>query len=272
MKPGMKHGSKIFLALLLLLTACSRECVLRLATTTSVENTGLLDYLLPDFEKKYHCRVEVIAVGTGQALTLGKRGDVDLVLTHNPAAEKKLVEEGYFTGRYEIAWNDFVIVGPEEDPAGVRGASSAAEAFRRIAKAGYPFVSRGDESGTHLKEKAIWEEAGVNPSGPWYLSVGMGMGQTLIIAQEKRAYTLTDRGTFLSMRDKLPDLVILMDGARADRSLINVYSLLPVAKGRDSRIVTAFVNWFLSPETQERIGQFGRDKTGEPLFHPGVER
>jgi len=179
-----------------------------LATTTSTADSGLLDYLLPDFEAQYNAKVEVIAVGTGQAIKTGEQGDADVLLVHDRPKEDKFVADGYGVNRQDVMYNDFVIVGPEDDPAGIKGMTDAATALARIAAAGAPFASRGDESGTHSKEKAIWKKAGVEPGGDWYFSLGQGMGETLTFANEKGAYTLTDRGTYLARREglKLPIL------------------------------------------------------------------
>ena len=280
----------LFIVLLLALVSCtgvasrgqSGECFLRLATTTSTENSGLLKAILPDFEARYRCRVEVIAVGTGQALALGRRGDADVLLVHAKAREAEFVAEGHATARYDVMYNDFVIVGPPDDPAGVKEAQSAAEAFRRIAEAQAPFVSRGDDSGTHIKERAIWAEAGLRPSSdsPWYYSVGKGMGPTLIFANEKGAYTLTDRGTYLSMRKNLPGLVILFGGEtiaqNPDPMLHNPYGVLPVNPekhpGVNYEMAMKFVEWITSPETQAKIGAFGKEEFGQSLFYPVAKR
>lgn len=245
---------------------------LTLATTTSARDSGLLDALLPRFRAQSGIEVKVVAVGTGQALELGRRGDADVLLVHAPDAEKRFVEAGYGVGRRPLMHNDFVIVGPKEDPAGVAGEASAVAALRKIAQAQAPFVSRGDDSGTHKKEKKLWREAGLRPDGPWYLEAGTGMAATLRVANDKRAYTLTDRGTFLAHRDRL-DLKILCEG---DPRLRNFYSVMLVNPARHPHVKSEaagrFIDFLRSPAIQKFIGQFGRERYGEPLFHPGRPR
>lgn len=257
------------------------DAVLRLATTTSTADTGLLDSLLPDFEKTHRCKVDVVAVGTGQALELGRRGDADVLLVHNPKEEERFVAEGHARERFWVMYNDFVVVGPKDDPAHAAGLSSAAAAFQAIRKAGATFVSRGDKSGTHAKELSIWKGLGPTPGPEWpgYLSVGQGMGETLLFAQEKRAYTLSDRGTWLAMQAKLPDLAILVGGRNpkdnTDRQLRNFYGVMAVNPDRHPGVhfalAEAFVDWLISPPVQERIGRFGVDKFGQALFYPDSE-
>jgi tungstate transport system substrate-binding protein len=255
--------------------------VLRLATTTSTYDTGLLDHLLPDFEKARGCRVDVIAVGTGQALEIGRRGDADVLLVHNPKEEEKFVAEGHARERFWVMYNDFVLVGPKGDPAHVAGLKRAADALQAIRKAGAPFASRGDKSGTHAKELSLWKSLGLTP-GPewaWYDSVGQGMGETLLYAEEKRAYTLTDRGTWLALQAKLPDLKLLVGGQNlsenTDKQLRNNYGVMAVNPvkhpGVQAALANAFVDWIISAPVQERIGRFGQDKFGQPLFYPDSE-
>jgi tungstate transport system substrate-binding protein len=239
-----------------------------LATTTSTQDSGLLDVLVPLFRAQSGIEVKVVAVGTGQALELGRRGDADVLLVHDPAAEERFVDEGFGIDRRPVMANDFVLVGPAADPADVRGRASAAEAFARIARAEAPFVSRGDESGTHAREKAVWRQAGVEPNGDWYVRAGAGMGQVLRMASEKRAYTLADRGTFLAQRQGL-DLVILYEG---DPLLKNQYSVIlvnpekhPHARGEAAR---KFADFLLAPDTRKVIADFGKERFGEPLFFP----
>lgn len=246
----------------------SRDVIL--ATTTSTRDAGLLDSLLPIFEAKTGYRVKVIAVGSGQALAMGRRGDADLVLSHAPEAERALFDSGYFVTRRLMMHNDFLIVGPAEDPAGVRGMSEAVAAFRRLADRQAPFVSRGDESGTHQREKKLWKGAGIapRPASGWYVESGQGMGATLQLADEKRAYTLTDRGTYLAWRDKV-HLAPLVD---CDPLLYNVYHVLEVNPKNAPRINVqggaSLAAFFVAPETQRLIGEFGRSRFGQSLFLP----
>ncbi len=243
-----------------------------LATTTSTQDSGLLDVLVPDFEAKTGYRVKVIAVGTGAALAMGKQGDADVLLVHAPTAEMELVHSGDAVDRRLVMHNDFILVGPEADPAGVRGTAKAADALRKIAQAQALFVSRGDGSGTHKMELALWKEAGLTPQGAWYQETGQGMGTTLKIASEKGAYTLTDRATFLPMQDSL-DLAILLEG---DQILYNVYHVMVVNPAKHPGVnyagATAFADYLTSPEVQEIIGAFGKDRFGQPLFFPNAER
>ncbi|WP_025745787.1 substrate-binding domain-containing protein [Kallotenue papyrolyticum] len=251
---------------------------LRLATTTSTADSGLLDALLPAFEQQTGASVEVIAVGTGQALKLGERGDVDVVLVHDRQREEAFMAQGFGSLRRDVMYNDFVIVGPIGDPAGVRQAAKAAEAFRRIAEHQALFASRGDDSGTHAREQALWQAAGITPGveQPWYRSLGQGMGETLIIANELRAYTLSDRGTWLTMRERLPNLALLFGGTTSadnpDVALRNPYGVLLVNPQRhpsiNAELGRQFIAWLTTPETQQRIGAFGRERYGQPLFHP----
>jgi tungstate transport system substrate-binding protein len=256
----------LFLALLLLSTTAFAQDHLRLATTTSTENTGLLKAIVPPFEQRFGVTVDVIAVGSGKAMKLGENGDVDVVLSHAPALEEAFVGAGFGVNRRDVMYNDFVIVGPAADPARLRGAPSAADAFKRLAAGAAPFVSRGDESGTHEKEKELWTAAGVTPAGAWYVSAGLGMGQVLQMADEKNAYTLSDRGTFLTYRAK-GDLIILSQG---DRALFNPYTIIAVNPARHPAAryfdAMALIAWMTSPQGQGLIGDFR--VAGEVLFHP----
>ncbi len=266
---------------LLVLAACNAgppARTLRLATTTSTYDSGLLDAILPDFEARYGVEVEVIAVGTGQALALGEQGDVDVVLVHAPAKEEAFVEAGHGSARFPIMYNDFVIVGPQDDPAGVRAAPNAAAALAQIAQTQSPFASRGDQSGTHSRELELWAQASLTPpaSEDWYYSLGQGMGATLNFANEKLAYTLADRGTFLALQSNLPDLAILFGGQspadNPDPALRNFYSLIPVNPEKNSSIqadlAMTFVEWFTSIPTQEKIAVYGLERFGQQLFFP----
>ncbi len=239
---------------------------LRMATTTSTDNSGLLDYLLPAFEKATGLHVDVIAVGTGKALKLAERGDVDVVLVHAPKAESAFVQAGWGVNRRSVMVNDFLIVGPPEDPASLKDAASLAEALQRIKASGARFISRGDDSGTHKKELTLWPLAGGPPSGDGYLEAGQGMEATLRIADEKKAYTLTDRGTFLAMGTGM-DLVPLCQG---DPRLRNPYSIIAVNPARHPYVrymeAMTLIAWITSPEGQARIGSFRVG--GEVLFHP----
>lgn len=255
--------------------------VLRLGTTTSTDNSGLLDALLPSFEASYGIDVDVIAVGTGQAMEMGRRGDIDVLLVHAPALEDQFVGEGYGPGRYAVMFNDFILVGPTDDPAQIRGSGLASTALGKIVEAGASFASRGDNSGTHIKEQALWTDAGVStPNGfPWYQSLGQGMGATLIFANESRSYTLTDRGTYLSMRDSLPNLEILTGGFsiadNRDPQLRNPYSVIPISLAKfewvNADAAAAFVVWLTSIAVQDAIGAFGIEVYGQPLFYPDSE-
>ena len=255
-----------WLLVLLVAGAAAGEERLRLSTTTSTEASGLLGVVLPPFEKRFGVRVEVIAVGSGKALKLAENGDVDVVLSHAPALEEAFVEAGFGVNRRDVMFNDFVVVGPPDDPAKIRGANDAASAFRALAAAGATFVSRGDESGTHQKEKEIWKKAGVSPAGDGYVSVGQGMGEVLRMADERRAYTLADRATFLAFRKKV-DLAIVLEG---DPSLFNPYTVIAVnpAKHPHASYLRAMelIAWLTSPEGQKRIAGFVTG--GEPLYHP----
>jgi tungstate transport system substrate-binding protein len=239
-----------------------------LATTTSTVDSGLLDVLVPKFEKATGYRVKTISVGTGQALAMGERGEADVLLTHAPAAEKKLVDSSTVVDYTLVMHNDFVIVGPPDDPAGVRGKGSP-EALQAISKADTIFISRGDDSGTHKKELSIWKNAGITPREmKGYQESGQGMGATVQMASEKQGYTLTDRATFLALKDKLK-LQILSEG---DKGLLNIYHVMRVNPGKFSKVneegSKAFVKFMVAPDTQKAIGEFGKDKFGQSLFFP----
>ncbi len=240
-----------------------------LATTTSTQDTGLLDVLNPIFEKKTGFFVKTIAVGSGQAMAMGAKGEADVLLVHSPAAEKKFMSEGNGVNRKLVMHNDFIIVGPPSDPAGIKGMKSAAEAFKQIAAKGAVFMSRGDNSGTHAKEKDVWKAAGINPEGQkWYQQTGLGMGQTLAVAAEKKTYTLADRGTYLSLKKNL-GLDILVEG---DKVLLNIYHVIDVNPTKFPKVnapaAKAFADFMVSKEVQDIIAKFGVDKYGSPLFFP----
>ena len=256
---------------LLVSMACFQDTSrsLVLTTTTSTYDSGLLDYIIPAFEEEYNANVRVISVGTGQALAIGARGDADVVLVHAPSLEEKFVADGNGVNRTYVMYNDFVILGPKEDPAGISGLEDGPEAFRRIAATESAFASRGDESGTHIKEKELWVESGVgvSESEDWYLSLGQGMGGTLTTANELGAYTLTDRGTFLSRKNL--NLEILAEG---DETLLNPYHIIIVNPEKyiqvQNELAEAFVEFLISRETQERIREFRREEYGISLFSP----
>ncbi len=261
--------SFLLLALALAALACGQASAqerLRLATTTSVEDSGLLPYLLPHFEKLCDCKVDVIAVGTGQALKIASNGDVDLVLVHDPGLEKKFMDAGFGINRKTFMINDFVILAPPSDPAHIRGMKDAARALAAISKSGALFISRGDGSGTHQKELALWSKAGIKPQGPWYLEIGQGMGAVLTMADEKEAYTLSDRATYLARGMNLR-LRVAVEG---DPDLINYYSTIQVNPARFPSIKSALalklVNWLCSPEGQRLIGSYVAG--GHQLFKP----
>ena len=239
-----------------------------LATTTSLQDSGLLDVLVPMFEKRTGLTVKTISVGTGQALALAARGEADVTLAHAPARERKYVDEGWLLRRRPVMYNDFVIIGPPEDPAAIRGLHQAVDAMRRIAVSRSRFVSRGDRSGTHTIEIALWQQAAIEPRGAWYIESGQGMGQTLAIADDRRAYTLTDRATWLAFRKRI-SLPILVE---KDRPLLNLYSVLEVAPASGPRVNAAggkaFADFMLASEAQAAIKTFGEDKYGQPLFIP----
>lgn len=258
----------IFTGIIFILAGRGKRPQLTLATTTSVQDSGLLDALLPPFETENRCRVKVIAVGTGQAIRLAKEGNVDIILVHDPIREEVFVEEGYGVRRYNVMYNDFVIVGPEEDPAGIKGEREGVKAFKEIAISKSTFISRGDDSGTHRKERELWRVTGVEPSGRWYIEAGTGMVGTLRIANERRAYTLTDRGTYLAHRKEL-DLTILVE---RDEDLYNLYSIIPVSKEKyphtNYQLAMKLVEFITGVKGQNIIRTYGEKEYGMPLFFP----
>jgi len=262
----MPIPGKALLAVLLVLSAAPAHGQerLRMSTTTSTENSGLLGALLPPFENRCGCTVDVIAVGTGKALKLGEAGDVDVVFVHARELEDRFVEAGFGVDRRDVMYNDFVLLGPPDDPAGVKGAKSAAEAFRAIAAREAPFVSRGDESGTHQKEREIWKSAGIVPKGKWYLEAGQGMGEVIQMATQRKAYTLSDRGTYIAYRKKT-DLVVLEEG---DPALRNPYGVIAVNPQKHPHakydLAKRFIEYVTGKEGQEIIANYRID--GEPLF------
>lgn len=242
-----------------------------LATTTSTQDSGLLDVLVPMFEEKYGYMVKTIAVGTGKALEMGQNGEADVLLVHAPESEQPLVDSGVATNYQLVMHNDFILVGPKEDPAGVKGSATAAEAYKKIADSQSLFVSRGDDSGTHKKELGIWKNAAIEPSGQWYQETGQGMGGTLSVASEKNGYTLTDRATYLAQKDEL-GLEIVLEG---EESLLNIYHVMQVNPDKFEKVNgeagKAFVEFMIAPETQQTIGEFGVEQYGEPLFFPDAK-
>ncbi len=238
-----------------------------LATTTSTYDSGLLDYILPDFEATYNAEVDVVSVGTGQALALGESGDADVLLVHARAREDAFVAAGHGLIRYDVMYNDFVIVGPSDDPAGIGGTTGAADALAQIAGSEAIFVSRGDDSGTHIKERDIWTMAGIQPGGGWYLSAGQGMGGVLTITDELQGYTISDRATYLARKAEGLALDVLVEG---DPILFNPYGVIPVNPEQnpdiDAELGQAFAHWITSLPTQDLIASYERD--GSPFFMP----
>lgn len=245
-----------------------------LATTTSTQDSGLLDVLIPMFETESGYTVQTVAVGSGQAMQMGQEGNADVLLVHSPAAEKQFMADGWGKDRALVMHNDFVIVGPADDPAQIKGLT-ATDAFKAIAATQTSFIARGDESGTSTKELGIWAKAELDPAAEqpaWYTETGQGMGATLIITSEKNGYTLTDRATFLANKENL-DLEILVEG---DNSLLNVYHVITVSAEKWPKVndegAMAFLQFMTAPATQEIIGQFGIDKYGQPLFYPDADK
>lgn len=238
-----------------------------LATTTSTQDSGLLDVLKPIFEQKTGYNLKIISVGSGAALEMGNKGEADVLLVHSPAAEKALVDSGVGINYQLVMHNDFIIVGPTNDPAAIKGSTSV-DAFKKIAAKKATFVSRGDKSGTNTKELAIWKTAAITPEGSWYLISGTGMGATLNIANEKQGYTLADRATYLAQKANFK-LDILSEG---DKDLLNIYHVMQVSPEKFSKVnkegAKAFVDFMLAPETQKTIEDFGKDKYGQSLFIP----
>ena len=275
----VRRNIQFVMALLLVatlgLTACGAKAPaapknpeLILATTTSTRDSGLLDELLPKFEAQTGYKVKMVAVGTGQALTMGEEGNADVLLVHAPASEMELMDKGFGSQRDLIMHNDFVLVGPADDPAGIRGIQSSAQALAKIADLKAIFVSRGDDSGTNKKEVSLWNTASVTPEGDWYLQSGQGMGDTLRIASEKGGYTLTDRATYLAQKDTLA-LDILVEG---DAVLLNVYHVIVVNPEKWPKVnvegAKAFADFLTNADTQKLIGEFGVQQYGQPLFFP----
>jgi tungstate transport system substrate-binding protein len=268
-----------FLVMLLsLITLCnwdnaSAEKEIICSSTTSTENSGLFSYILPMFEKKTGIKVKVVARGTGASIEMGKRGDADMVMVHAKEQELKAVEEGYFVDRHDLMYNDLIIIGPNNDPAKIKGLKSAEDSFRKLSESGNLFVSRGDNSGTNTKELAIWKKTGIEPKGQkWYLEAGQGMEKTQRIADEKRAYTLTDRGTWLATKDKDKlEMIIVLEG---DPILFNQYGVMAVNPEKHKHVKykesMEFINWLISKEGQETIGSF-KDKNGNQLFIPNAK-
>jgi tungstate transport system substrate-binding protein len=242
---------------------------IKMATTTSTDNSGLLDSLLPEVRKQTGIEVQIIATGTGKAIKHGEHGDVDVIFVHAEKAEEKFVKDGFGIKRVPVMYNDFVIIGPDKDPAGVKGSTNAARTLKKIFSSKSSFISRGDDSGTHKKEISLWADAGVKPDGAWYMSAGQGMGAVLIIANEKQAYTLTDRGTFIAFEDKIK-LKIMCEG---DPKLFNPYAVIAVNPEKHPHVkkeaVLKFIDFLVSKQGQEMIRGFR--KKGKQLFIPCAE-
>lgn len=263
------HALAIVAAAMLAVSAATAASnIVIVSTTTSTQDSGLLDVLVPMFERQTGLTVKVISVGTGQALALAARGEADVTLAHAPKLEKEYVDEGKMRHRRLVMYNDFVLLGPAEDPAGVKGLRRVADALHRIADRGARFVSRGDRSGTHILELVLWKQAGLDPKGPWYLESGQGMGQTLAIADERRAYTLSDRATYLAYGTRVKLGVVV----ERDRALLNIYSVMEVNPQNGPRVNVragkAFADFMVAPETQAVIKTYGVAKYGQPLFVP----
>ena len=264
------------LVMLVILAACAPAAPANkdiiLATTTSTQDSGLLDEMVPVFQEDTGYLVKTVAVGTGEALEMGRQGNADVLLVHAPASEMELMAEEYGIERELIMHNDFVIVGPPDDPAGIKGTATAVEAFQKIAAAQAPFISRGDDSGTHKMELSLLKKAGITPEGDWYQESGQGMGATLKITSEKNGYTLTDRATYLANKDTLGS-EILVEG---DAGLLNVYHVIVVNPEKYPKVnvegARAFAAFLTSNEGQAMIGEFGKEKFGQPLFFPDADK
>jgi len=258
----------LLIFMLILSSAAAAEEVLTMATTTSTENSGLLAELIPPFEDKFNVRVDVVAVGTGAAIELGRNGDADIIFVHARAAEDQFVANGYGINRRDVMYNDFVILGPDSDPAGIRDTQTAAEAFKKIAVAKAEFVSRGDDSGTHKKELSLWNSAEIKPDGNWYLESGQGMGPSINMADERQAYILADRGTFLAYSGDI-ELEILNSG---DPALFNPYGIIPINPAFHDHVnyqmAMAFTGYVTSQQGQNIINNFKRHQ--EQLFYPSA--
>ncbi len=244
-----------------------------LSTTTSTQDSGLLDILVPMFQEQTGYTVQTIAVGSGEAMKMGEQGNADILLVHAPPSEKTFMDAGNGTDRFLVMHNDFIIVGPSSDPAGIKGMTSAVDSFKAIYDTGSPFITRGDDSGTHKKELDLWKSAELDPAGQdWYTETGQGMGASMIVASEKAAYILTDRATYLANKDNY-QLEILLGG---DNSLLNVYHVITVNRAKWPKVnyegALAFAKFMTDSATQEVIGQFGVDKYGEPLFYPDADK
>ncbi|MBE7433029.1 MAG: substrate-binding domain-containing protein [Anaerolineales bacterium] len=278
----MKHTHRnTLLSLLLLpavfLAACAPPAPanpnLILATTTSTQDSGLLDELIPLFEEQTGYTVQTVAVGSGEAMKMGEEGNADVLLVHAPSSEVAFMEGGFGKDRFLVMHNDFIIVGPSSDPAGIKGMATAAEAFTTIFNAGASFITRGDDSGTHKKELALWKAAGLDPAGQtWYIETGQGMGASMTVASEKQAYILTDRATYLANKDNY-QLEVLVEG---EPGLLNVYHVITVNPEKWTEMnyegALAFANFMVASETQAVISEFGKDKFGQPLFFPDAGR
>ena len=279
----MKRIIIVLAALLVMMTGCQKEDeVIKneeiiLATTTSTKDSGLLDYLLPYFEEESGYKVSVVSVGSGEAMTMGKNGEADVLLVHSPAAEEEFVKNGHADedGRKDVMYNDFVLIGPVSDPANIKtdAYNDALKAFKTLADEEMTFISRSDESGTHKKELEIWKAAGIEPSGDWYVEAGSGMGAVLEMANEELAYTLSDRATWLNL-DLDEDLMIVSENDPSG-VLYNQYGVICVNPDKNEAInhegAKAFANWLLSSETQKLIGEYGLEEYGKALFTPNAE-
>jgi tungstate transport system substrate-binding protein len=251
-------------------TTAAGSSALILASTTSTQDSGLFDVLIPAFTKAYpQYNVKVVAVGSGEALKLGQTGDADVLLVHSPAAETDFMTAGYGVDRKAVMYNDFIIVGPVADPAAIKGMTDAAAAFKKVADAKALFYSRNDKSGTNTKELAIWKAATITPAGDWYQSTGQGMGETLTIADQKGGYTLVDRATWLAKKDSLKNLALLVEG---DKALFNQYHVITCKGAKNVQGANDFMNWIISPDVQQNvIAKYGVDKYGQALFIPNAD-
>ena len=272
----------LLLILALIVTACASTVPateapanpnIILATTTSTQDSGLLDFLVPMFEEQTGYTVQTVAVGSGEAMKMGEEGNADVLLVHATSSEVTFMEAGNGKDRFLVMHNDFILVGPASDPARIKGMSFALDALKSIHATGSPFIARGDDSGTHKKELALWKAAELDPAGqPWYTETGQGMGASMIVASEKEAYILTDRATYLANKDNY-QLELLVEG---DTSLLNIYHVITVNQAKWPKVnyegALAFAKFMTDPATQEVIGQFGVDKYGQPLFYPDADK